>query len=455
MFVPLKTAVIGGGIEGISIIKYLQNHGYKKITLCDKNASYDKKNLPKNLTFCLGKNYLKNLKYFDLVFRSPGIPVLSKEIQEALKKGAKITSAIKFFFNKCPCKIIGITGTKGKGTTSTLIYEILKNAGKDVYLGGNIGLPPLDFLDKLTTKSYVVLELSSFQLQDIKKSPKIAVVLNITSEHLDYHSSVKEYREAKKNIIKYQTFKDYVIANKDYQVPLSFLSESKAKRFTVSTKGKVFKGAYVYKNKIYLKIRNQPRLILKKDKIKLPGPHNLENVLPAVAAAGIMRIKPEIIKKTLKEFKGLPHRLEDAGIVNGIKFINDSFSTTPETAIAAINAFESPIVLILGGSEKFSDFKELGEKIVARTNVKVVILMGETKHRIEKAILEANNKVKNRKTPLKIIKAKNFQQAFLSAYSNAQKGDIVLLSPACASFGLFKNYKHRGESFKEAVKKLK
>ena len=461
-----KIAVLGGGIEGLSVIGYLQKKGYKKITLCDKNKEYD--NPPPGVDLITGKNYLKNLTKFEVIFRSPGIHIRSNELQTAAKKGIKITSEIKYFFDNCPCKIIGITGTKGKGTTSSLITDILKKAGKDVYLGGNIGTPPLSFLDKLTKNSTVVLELSSFQLQDLKKSPNIAVVLNVTSEHLDYHKSLREYREAKKSIVKYQKTSDFAVANEDYPVSLAYLSKTKAKKHTVSAKKEVKRGAFLKHDTVFLKTDSKPFPIIKRKNIKLPGPHNIENILPATTVAGILNIKPAIIKKSLQTFKGLPHRLEHVKTVDGVKYINDSFSTTPETSIAAINAFEDPIVVIMGGSEKFSDYTDLGKKIIKRKNVKAVVLMGKTRHRIEKAILEANKKatkqvrtlqkqgqkVKNADLPLNLIKVKTFPEAFLAARSKAEKGDIVLLSPACASFDLFKNYKVRGETFREAVKKL-
>lgn len=354
-----KIAVLGLGIEGLSTAKFLEEQGTEVITLDQKQ----------------GKDYLKNLNQYDLLVRSPGVKL------EFLKKYVskdKITSQTKLFFDLCPCPIIGVTGTKGKGTTSSLIYEMLRKQDLDVYLGGNIGKPPLDFLDKLNPQSIAVLELSSFQLQDITKSPHVAVMLMITSEHLDYHKNTDEYVDSKRNILRFQTSSDIAIVNKDYPASSESDIHTTGKVYKVSRESIAQDGCYVENGKIKARAtfgKNKTRVleIIETSDILLPGKHNLENVCAAVMAAILLGVSKENIAAVLKTFKGLEHRLELIRQVNGVRFYDDSFSTIPETTIAAIEAFRDPEILILGGSSKNSDFKELGEIISSSKNIKAII----------------------------------------------------------------------------------
>ncbi|MCL5113913.1 MAG: UDP-N-acetylmuramoyl-L-alanine--D-glutamate ligase [Patescibacteria group bacterium] len=424
-----KVAIIGSGTEGLSSEKFFTENG-AKVTVLDQKQ---------------GKNYLDNLDRFNLVVRSPGVKL---ELLEKYTSGDKITSQVKLFFDLCPCPIIGITGTKGKGTTSSLIYEMLKKQGVDAYLGGNIGLPPLDFLDKLNAQSVVVLELSSFQLLDLHKSPHIAVMLMTTSEHLDYHKDTNEYVKAKRNILAFQTKSDFAIINKDY--PASNESD-------IHTEGKVFKtgreitlweGCFVSDGVIELNVENEKLKIIDTKDILLPGQHNFENVCAAVMAAWLSGVSKENITLVLKTFKGLEHRLELVSEVNGVRFYDDSFSTIPETTIAAIKAFSDHEILILGGSSKNSNFEELGRVISEAQNIKTIIGIGVEWQRIKKEL-----RFKNK--DLRIIEGcKNMKEIVQEAILISEPGDVVLLSPACASFDMFKNYKDRGEQFKKEVRDL-
>lgn len=438
MYIPIKKtakiAILGFGLEGKSTLKFLKEKEYENLQVFDEKLQGDDI-----------ENDLTKLSEFDVIFRSPGIHKNHPELVKALEKGAQVTSATKLFFDICPCPIIGVTGTKGKGTTSTLIYEILKDTGKDVYLGGNIGLPALELMKDIWKESLVILELSSFQLQDLEKSPHIAVVLNTTSEHLDYHKDSEEYQSAKESIVKFQNRKDFAVLNLDYKYYERFENLGEAEKFFVSVGKKVKKGAYVSHGVIYVGSEE----ICKTDEVGLIGPHNLENILPAVMATSILKIPKNHISKSIKKFKGLPHRLEFAGEHNEVRFYNDSFSTTPETCIAALNSFKEPLILIAGGSEKKSDYTELGQVIFEKENLQDVILMGDTAQIIKKAIL------KNGDPKCSIATVANYHDAFDLALEKAWRGSIVLLSPACASFGLFKNYKERGEKFKEWVESLK
>lgn len=404
-----KIAILGYGIEGADAEKFLKSFG-AEVTILDKKNDI---------------NYLKNLSKFDIIVRSPGVYRFLPEIIEAERNGTIITSAIKIFFENCPGKIIGVTGTKGKGTTSTLIYEILKADGRDVYLSGNIGKPYLELLSKLSKDSWVVMEMSSFQLIDLDTSPHIAVVLNITLDHMDWHKNRKEYVDAKKNIVSHQTSNDFAVINSEYETP---------KSFAINAKGKVVEFS-----------RHALEAKFKKD-LLLRGEHNLENIAAAVAVGGVLKIDDNKILKVVRNFKGLEHRLELVDEINGISFYNDSFATGPQPTIAAISSFTEPETLILGGSDKGLDYTELRIKIEEKDNVKNLILMGDIGEKIGKDI-KGKNIINLGKTSMIQVVKKSFEMT--------HKGGVVILSPAAASFDMFKNYKDRGDQFKKAVKYLK
>ena len=389
-----KIAVLGLGVEGISSALYLKEKGASVTVLDEKEKKEFSQETMEQLNneaidIVVGKDYLSNLNNFDMVVRSPGIRLDLPEIIKASEKGIEITSQTKLFFDLCPCPIIGVTGTKGKGTTSSLIYEMLKKQGIDVYLGGNIGKPPFEFLDKLTPQSKVVLELSSFQLQDITKSPHIGVVLMITSEHLqgfgsqNYHKDVYEYVDSKRKIIRFQQSEDTAIINQDYIVSRESDIETSGKIFNISREDSLAQGAYVKDKAVYLRFENKDQKIIDAKDILLPGQHNLENVCAAVMAAALSGVLVSNMISVLKTFKGLEHRLQLVSEINGVKYYDDSFSTTPETAIAAIQAFTQPEILILGGSSKGSDFSELGKVISEAHNIKAIIGVGVEWERIK------------------------------------------------------------------------
>ena len=453
-----KIGILGLGEENTALVKYLAS---KKaiVTICDQKereelGTYLSQIEGLDFDLQLGAGYPDDLKNFDIIFRTPGLPYLDPKIQEAKKAGVEITSQIKLFMELCPSPILGVTGTKGKGTTATLISEIL--AGKseirnpksetkhrNVYLGGNIGTPPITFLDKLSKNDLVVLELSSFQLQDLKKSPHIAVVLDIKSDHLDYHSGRNEYVEAKKTIVEHQTEKDFAVINADYLTSFEFAVATSGQSYFFSLRKSVDLGAFRQKDKIILRTAEKDIEIIDISKIQLRGEHNLENICAAIAASYLAGADIEAIKDGVKNFKGLEHRLELVAEQNGTKFYNDSFSTTPDTTIAAIRSFPEPIILLLGGSEKNADYSELA-KVISEGSTKMIIPIGLTADRI---IKEVNNPA------IKIIDAVlSMKEAVMNAKESASAGDIVLLSPASASFDRYKNYKERGNIFKEFVK---
>lgn len=442
-----KIAIYGIGLEGISAAKYLAKKN--EISLIDdkERDQIDKDYLKEAEK--LGLQFFFNSRdtnvKFDTVVRSPGVSPKNKTIEKLLADGARLTSATKIFFDDCLCEIIAVTGTKGKGTTSTLIYDLLKTQSENVYLAGNIGTPMLDLLNVINHESKVVLELSSFQLIDLHKSPHVAVVLMTTSEHLDWHTNQEEYLDAKSNIVKFQNSDDFAVINADFPNSVSLSEKTKAKKYFFSTKMQT-NGVYKQGNNLVSEIQNREVLLDISD-IKLPGAHNIQNVAATVAVAKIYDVQTSAIQKTVKKFKGLPHRLQLTGEKNGVKYYNDSFSTTPETTIAAIEAFGAPKILVLGGSSKNSDFTQLVAAISRSKSIKAIIFIGKEGEKIRK-LLTAKNFFKE------ITGLKKMTDIVTTAAKNAEPGDVVLLSPACASFGLFKNYKDRGEQFTQAVNSL-
>ncbi len=449
----MKIAIIGYGVEGKSLAQYFQKHGHE-ITICDASENA-KAALQKNkISVKLGPHYLEDLKDFDLIFRSPGVPYLRKEFDPVR---SKLTSATKYFFEKCPCPIIGVTGTKGKGTTATLLFEMLRRAHEKsqktkVFLGGNIGKTPVEFLDEMGRNDLVVLELSSFQLQDLNVSPHTAVVLGITPDHLDHHQSMDEYIEAKRNIVRFQGAGDIAVVDVDNSISAGFAQSTKGIVYGASIEKPPEKGGFLKVGSFLLKEDKTGIMVGKLTETKLHGVHNAKNILAAATAAHALKVPVEIIATTIHEFPGLPHRLEFVKEINGAAYYNDSASTNPQTAIAALQSFSRPTILILGGSDKNVDFAPLGHEIANRANVKSVILMGQTKPKIEHAIEQAAKKsLQRHKQPLELISADSYQEAFMVAKTLAQPGDIVLLSPACASFDMFTNYQERGDIFRDFV----
>lgn len=447
-----KVAVLGLGLEGKDLVKFLSRQK-ALITIFDqkKKQELDLKGIEEaKAKLICGKEYLSaGLDGFDVVFRSPGFYRYLVQLIEAEKKGVQISSATQLFFELCRAKIIGVTGTKGKGTTATLVHKILTAAGKSAFLAGNIGKPFLELLPKLKEEDLVVLELSSFQLIDLDKSPQIAVVLNITLDHLDWHKDRDEYVKSKTQIVKFQNKEDFAVLNADYSTPRSFAQYSKGEIFYFS-KRKEVSGCYVEKGRIFLEIGSNKSEVGKVADLLLRGEHNWENVTAAICASYLAGADVPAIKKTVFSFKGLEHRLELVGKVEGVAFYNDSFATNPQPTIAAINSFNEPITLILGGSDKGLNYDGMAKVLAKKKNLRTAILIGEIANKIKKSLYREDFKGKiidlGKTTMRKVVK---------TALRSTPKGGVVLLSPASASFDMFKDYKDRGNQFKEVVKLLK
>lgn len=428
---PQTVAIVGFGIEGQSALRYWQGLG-ARVTVCDQDAS---KVLPEGVRGQLGAHYLHGLGKFDVVVRTSGMHPYTLLRDNPGIEG-KMTTVINEFLRACPTKnVIGVTGTKGKGTTSTLITKMLAAAGKQVFLGGNIGLSPLDFLPELTADSWVVLELSSFQLFDVRYSPHIAVCLMVVPEHLNWHADLTDYRRAKSNLFAHQTPHDIAIYFAENETSHGIASVSPGAKIAYFAEP----GAYVYQGAIVI----DKQKVCGVDELQLLGEHNWQNACAAVTAVWQVTHDVTAMRSVLTTFSGLEHRLEFVREVNDVRYYDDSFGTTPETAMVAIKAFQPPKVVILGGSDKGVSFDELA-KTVKAGNVRQVILIGRTAPQI-RAALEAQGFAAI--TP----GGSTMDEIMAAAQCAAHPGDVVLLSTACASFDMFRDYKDRGEQFKAAV----
>ena len=433
--------VLGVGVEGQSIISYLRRRGAKRITALDRN---EVASLPDDVSCVLGPDYDRDLTPFKTIFRSPGIRPDHPALVAAKKNGSTVTSATSHFLEMCPVPVIGVTGTVGKGTTASLTARMLEASGFEVHLGGNIGRCPLDFIDDVYEDHRVVLEISSFQAMDVTRSPHIAVVLKTTSEHLDWHRDLNEYRSAKAHLLSHQVDEDVVVFNFDSEGARQ-VAVSKAKtRQAFSLTQMAENGLFVDGEDFILLSQGARHLLpLRADNIRLAGRFNLENVAAALLAALAAGASPKRACQAAECFEGLPHRLEFVEEAFGVRYYNDSYATRPEAAIAAMGCFETmPLALILGGSEKFADFGELAEAVQAHPSLVHVALIGDTAKRLQAAINDAS--------PCRfgMSNHQNLESATQAAATALDVGGVVLLSPACASFGLFPNYKARGEAFR-------
>jgi UDP-N-acetylmuramoylalanine--D-glutamate ligase len=430
----MKIAIVGFDTEGTVSYEYFKAQG-ADITICDQNTELI---VPEGVEAQLGEGYLDNLDRFDRIVRTPGLHP-AKILAKNPGITNKITSQTNIFFEMSPTSnVIGVTGTKGKGTTSSLITKMLETAGKSVYLGGNIGVPPLTFLGELTGDAWVVLELSSFQLIDLKHSPHIAVCLMVEPEHLDWHEDFEEYIAAKQQLFIHQNSDDVAIfyAKNDNSLSIADASEGKLLPYYERP------GAVVTNNEINI----DNNVICQTNELQLLGEHNWQNACAATTAVWQVTQDIAAMKSALTHFSGLEHRLEFVREINEVKYYDDSFGTTPATAIVAINAFEQPKVVILGGSDKGVTFENLA-KAVKENNVRTVITIGERGQVIADELRKAGytSIVEGGSTMAEIVQtAKNI----------ATPGDVVLLSTACASFDMFKNYKDRGDQFKQVVQAL-
>jgi UDP-N-acetylmuramoylalanine--D-glutamate ligase len=447
----MRVAVVGAGVSNTPLIGALLDAGIA-VTVRDKRTAEELGDAVRGFEsrgarLALGDGYLDGIDE-DVIFRTPGLMPTQHALAEAVGRGAVLTSEMEAFFDVCPCKIVAVTGSDGKTTTTTIIAEILRRAGKTVHIGGNIGTPLLCSSDDISPDDVAVLELSSFQLITMKKSPQVAVVTNVAPNHLDIHKDMAEYVEAKRNIVAWQKDKDTAVLNRDNDISRGFIDATVGKALFFSREGGVRDGVYLENGTIYTAERGLGERIMDARDILLPGVHNVENFMAAFAAvrghAGF-----EAMRETARTFKGVRHRIELVRELRGVKYYNDSIATSPTRAIAGLRSFDKKVILIAGGKDKGVAFDGFGAEIVK--SVKTLVLTGLTAGKIRGAVEEAHGY--SRGAP-NILMCDDFKEAVLAAAGIAKLNDIVLLSPGCTSFDCFKNFEERGDAFRSIVEGL-
>ncbi|MBQ4312736.1 MAG: UDP-N-acetylmuramoyl-L-alanine--D-glutamate ligase [Clostridia bacterium] len=448
-----KVAFCGVGVTNTPLAEMFIKKG-ALVTVCDKRPMEKIGEAAEHLaalgaSFKLGEDYLTDIDA-DIIFRTPGMKFHLPELEDYRARGIAVTSEMEIFFDLCPAHIIAITGSNGKTTTSSVIAKMLEAQGKKVWLGGNIGKALMPDIEDMTADDYVVCELSSFQLISMRTSPEIAVITNLSPNHLDMHKDMAEYVDAKRNIYQHQSAFGRVVFNADCPIVSTFIGEQRGACLTFSSKEMPYWGSFVdEQGDIFFSDRGSVRRIMNRSDIKIPGMHNVHNYLTAIAAVqGI--VSDEAIIETARTFSGVEHRAELVRVVDGVSYYNDSIATTPARCICGtLSLYDRPIIMIAGGYDKKIPFDDLGPAVCEK--VKTLILMGVTADKIEAAVrgyegfADAN---------VQIIRVSDMQEAVEKARQSAQEGDIVSLSPACASFDMYPNFEVRGRHFKEIVNSL-
>lgn len=451
-----KVAVIGIGVSNIPAIEYLNSLG-AVITACDKKTELGNecaKLYDLNISFNLGDNYLSGLTSYDYILRSPGVKPFTKELEEAQDKGVQIISEIELLVSLCPCKIIGITGSDGKTTTTTLVSKFLKEANFNVYLGGNIGTPLFSKLDEMNDNDIIVVELSSFQLMTMKECIDISCITNISPNHLDYHRSFEEYILSKANVFLYQK-NGIIVLNADNNFTTEYLNLIKSNNINSSIRkfsviDKVKEGVYLEKGYIVSNVNGKYEKIAKILDIKLVGIHNLANIC-AAASCVIDITGTDAITSVITTFTGVEHRMELFKTINGVNWFNDSIATSPARTIAGLLSFNDKIILISGGYDKSIPYDDMGKYIIDK--VKILILLGKTAPKIEKAVLDEKTK-QGIDNICEIITLSTLEECVKYANSISKSGDNIVLSPASASFDMYKNFEAKGDHFKQLVNNI-
>ncbi len=438
-----RIAVLGLGVSNRPLVRLLLEFGCD-VTGCDRTEreKLDGEVLALEALGCklsVGEHYLDNVQA-DVLFRTPGMHPGHPAIQALREKGAEVTSEMEAFFEVCPCQILGVTGSDGKTTTTTLIAEMLKASGNTVWLGGNIGTPLLPLVRQMTPKDYAVVELSSFQLMDMKRSPQRALITNLAPNHLDVHKDMEEYVEAKKNIYRFQDENGLLIVNADNEITTGLRGPGKTKHFSRKRSCQVCLDGDM--------ICQYWEEVLPVKDILLPGVHNIENYMAAISMVEGL-VDEKTIRQVARTFGGVEHRIELVRIKDGIRFYNDSIASSPSRTIAGLRSFEEKVILIAGGYDKHIPYDVLGPEICA--HCKKLFLGGATGSQIRDAVL---NCPEYDPAALEIVDCGTFEPAVLAAAAAAKEGDIVLMSPASAAFDQFKNFMVRGEFYKKLIKEL-
>lgn len=447
-----EIAVVGLGISNRPLVSLLTEGGCQ-VTVRDKRtreALGTEEAEALERTGCrlrLGPDYLEGLTE-DVIFRTPGLHPFTKELAEAVARGAVLTSEMEAFFALCPCRIIAVTGSDGKTTTTTIISELMKAQGYTVHLGGNIGMPLLSKVPDIAPEDWAVLELSSFQLHSMECHPHVAVITNISPNHLDVHPSYEDYQQAKKQIFLGQCPGDVLVLNADNDITASFAPEARgAVRFF--SRDTMPENGCFYRDDAIWRVKNgRADRIIDAGEILLPGLHNVENYMAAFAATAD-HVSDDICRRVAGSFRGVAHRLEVIRTLRGVTYCNDSIASSPTRTIAGLHAVKGRPILIAGGSDKHISFSGLGDEICR--NVKELFLTGKTAEKIAAAVKGSPLYDPQR---LKVHVMDDFRETVLAASEAAEEGDMVLLSPACASFDKFKNFEERGNTFREIIMEM-
>ena len=438
----MKIAIAGYGIEGEENYAYWSADPANDITIVDEKEVPGKP-LPEGVATLLGPGVFEQLNGFDLVIRTASLPPRN------IKTDGKVWSATNEFFAKCPAKIIGITGTKGKGTTSSIIAALFEAAGRKVWLVGNIGIAAISILDRIQPNDIVVFEMSSFQLWDIEKSPQTAVVLLIEPDHLNVHADMDDYVHAKAGITRHQHAGDICVYH-----PTNELSAYVAGQGNAGVKQKY---AIAGGQSVYVAdgaFRTDERIICSTDALHLRGDHNKENACAAITVALQHGLSDEAIETGLREFEGLPHRLEYVKTVNDVAYYNDSYSSAPPATVAAIRSFETPEIVIVGGVDKGFDLQGFADVLLARQNIKEIVLIGEVRHNFYDILAAAQTEGKGQQVALTVFDGTTMHDIVSYVSGKAIAGDTVILSPGCSSFDMFKDFSDRGNQFRDEVLSL-
>ncbi len=447
-----RVYVIGLGVSHKELIPLLVEKGID-VTVCDKSEKYKAENeaflKELGVKYLLGADYPESLCGADVIFRTPGMYYYDPALTKARASGVVVTSETEMFFENCPCPIYAVTGSDGKTTTTTLIYEMLKASGKTVHLGGNIGRPLYSRIEQVKEQDAAVVELSSFQLLSMRSSPDVAVITNISPNHLNVHKDMQEYIDAKCNILWHQNAFSRAVLNRDDETIYNLRDFVRGRLSLFSRRQKVETGAYLRKDGYLVRCENGvEEVLLHQGEIRIPGIHNVENYLTAIAAVG-NAVSKEAICKVAREFNGVEHRIEYVRTVNGVKYYNDSIATSPTRVIAGLRAFSQKLIVIAGGYDKNIPYEPLGKDVNER--VKLLILLGKTGPKIEKAVTSYPGYDPEK---LRIVRVETLEEAVEQARRLAVSGDIVTLSPASASFDLYRNFEERGQHFKRLVMAL-
>ena len=397
----------------------------------------------------LGEGYLDNLTE-EVIFRTPGMPYHLPQLEQARRRGSAVTSEMEVFLDYCPCPVLGVTGSDGKTTTTTILAKLLQQAGWRVHIGGNIGTPLLPQISDIQPDDLVVAELSSFQLISVTRSPAVAVVTNMSPNHLDIHKDMAEYIDAKKNIFRHQNAFGRTVLNLDNPITASFVPEVRGECMLFSRRERVERGCWLRPDgELVMSVDGVNTPIMNQSEIKIPGGHNVENYMAAICAAW-GRVSPEDIRSVAQTFAGVEHRAELVRELDGVRWYNDSIATTPSRTVKGmLSLFDQKILLIAGGYDKKVPFEPMGEPVCE--HVKVLVLMGATAPKIEAAVKAAHS---YKPGAPKVLHVDSLQEAVDVCRREAKPGDIVAMSPACASFDMFPNFETRGDQFREMVRKL-